>query len=63
MSRVFRAVDAIGQDNVVRYGESDPERVELPLRDVPERITDLCEVELGLPPEDALLEADRCLRC
>jgi len=63
MSRVFRAVDAIGQDEVDRYGESDPERVELPMRDVPERITDFGEVEMGLSPEDALMEADRCLRC
>jgi len=30
---------------------------------VPERVHDFDEVEGGLSPEDALLEADRCLRC
>jgi formate dehydrogenase beta subunit len=33
------------------------------MRPVRDRIDDFEEVEGSLSPEDALLEADRCLRC
>ena len=61
MSRVFRGLSALGADVVDRHGRS--ERREAPMRSVSERITDFEEVGAGLSPEDALLEADRCLRC
>jgi formate dehydrogenase beta subunit len=32
-------------------------------RNVQERIRDFDQVEKSISPEDALLEADRCLRC
>jgi formate dehydrogenase beta subunit len=33
------------------------------MRPVTDRVDDFDEVETGLAPEEALLEADRCLRC
>ena len=37
--------------------------MEMPMRPAAERVADFEEIETGLSPEDALLEADRCLRC
>ncbi|MGA7879004.1 MAG: FAD-dependent oxidoreductase [Desulfoferrobacter sp.] len=62
MSRVFRAVAAIDEDSVDRLG-SGFRRIKMPMRSVKDRVDDFEEVEMGLSPEDALLEADRCLRC
>lgn len=62
MSRVFRAVAAIDEDTVDRLG-SGVHRIKMPMRSVQDRVDDFEEVEMGLSPEDALLEADRCLRC
>ncbi len=62
MSRVFRAVSAIDEDRVDRLG-SGMRRIKMPMRSVEDRVDDFEEVEMGLSPEDALLEADRCLRC
>jgi len=62
MSRVFRALAKDEADAVDRLGAGE-QRVELPMRTVAERVDDFDEVEMGLSPEDALLEADRCLRC
>ncbi len=39
------------------------ERVSMPKRDVEERICDFKEVALGLEPEMAIVEAQRCLNC
>ncbi|MCE5258341.1 MAG: FAD-dependent oxidoreductase [Chloroflexi bacterium] len=61
MSRVYRAVMAVDEDSVQRLGGAA--RKEVTLRPVKERVDDFDEVEQGLSPEDALLEADRCLRC
>jgi len=38
-------------------------RVEVHLRDADERVGDFCPVELALSEEEAMREADRCLRC
>jgi glutamate synthase (NADPH/NADH) small chain len=38
-------------------------RVEMPRRDPNERSTDFKEVALGLDPEMAIAEAERCLNC
>ena len=62
MSRVFKALSAIDEEDVDRLGAGE-DRIEMPMRPVPERVDDFDEVETGLSPEDALLEADRCLRC
>jgi formate dehydrogenase beta subunit len=62
MSRVFRAVSAVDEDRVDRLG-SGLGRIKMPMRSVEDRLDDFEEVEMGLSPEDALLEADRCLRC
>lgn len=61
MSRVYRAVTAVDEESVERLGGTV--RKEVTLRPVQERVDDFDEVETGLSPEDALLEADRCLRC
>lgn len=62
MSRVLRAVSAVDEDVVDRLGRGE-HRVAVPTRAVEERVDDFEEVEMGLSPEDALMEADRCLRC
>ncbi len=62
MSKVFRAVAAIDEDRVDRLG-AGMRRIKMPMRAVEDRVDDFEEVEMGLAPEDALLEADRCLRC
>ena len=62
MSRVFKALSAIDEDDVDRLGAGE-ERIEMPMRPVADRVDDFDEVETGLAPEEALLEADRCLRC
>ena len=62
MSKVFRTVAAIDEDRVDRLG-SGLKRIKMPMRSVEDRVDDFEEVEMGLSPEDALLEADRCLRC
>ena len=61
MSRVYRALSTVEEEDPDRLGGAH--RIDLPMRAVPERIQDFDEVESGLSPEDALLEADRCLRC
>jgi formate dehydrogenase beta subunit len=61
MSRVYRALAAVEDGDPDRLGGAH--RIDLPMRAVPERVRDFAEVESGLSPEDALLEADRCLRC
>jgi len=61
MSRVYRGLSELGEEYVDGLGGQ--ERHEVPLRDVADRVDDFDEVEMGLTPEDALLEADRCLRC
>ena len=61
MSRVFRALSAVDDDDVDRLGGEH--RIDQPMRPVRDRIGDFEEVEGALSPEDALLEADRCLRC
>ena len=62
MSRVLRALTQGGSDVVDRLGGGES-RVRMSTRPVAERLQDFGEVGLGLSPEDALLEADRCLRC
>ncbi|MHC1743792.1 MAG: FAD-dependent oxidoreductase [Syntrophobacteraceae bacterium] len=62
MSKVFRTVAAIDEDRVDRLG-AGLRRIKMPMRSVEDRVDDFDEVEMGLSPEDALLEADRCLRC
>jgi formate dehydrogenase beta subunit len=61
MSRVFRSLASLEDERAERLGGD--ERIDMPMRSVTERIDDFDEVELGITPEDALLEADRCLRC
>jgi len=66
MSRVFRSIAALdaqvhSQGDMDRLGGA--QRMEAPMREAQERIDDFEEVEMALTPEDALLEADRCLRC
>ncbi len=61
MSRIYRAISSTDEDMVDRLGGTP--RIEISLRPVQDRINDFEEVEMGLTPEDALLEADRCLRC
>ncbi len=61
MSRVFRALASADEDDVDRFGGAH--RIDHPMRPVRDRIDDFEEVEGALSPEDALLEADRCLRC
>ncbi len=62
MSKVFRRVSEIDEDRVDRLG-AGLRRIKMPMRSVEDRVDDFEEVEMGLSPEDALLEADRCLRC
>ncbi|NTW36699.1 MAG: FAD-dependent oxidoreductase [Syntrophobacteraceae bacterium] len=62
MSKVFRRVSEIDEDSVDRLG-AGLKRIKVPMRAVEDRVDDFEEVEIGLSPEDALLEADRCLRC
>jgi len=61
MSKVFRVLSSLDQDIVDRLGGAH--RIETPLRSVMERVDDFEEVEGVWSPEDALMEADRCLRC
>ncbi|MHB0856794.1 MAG: FAD-dependent oxidoreductase [Anaerolineae bacterium] len=63
MSRVFRALEGIDEDPVDRLGAGNEQRIDPAMRPARDRINDFNEVEMGLSPEDALLEADRCLRC
>ena len=62
MSRIYRPLAALAEDDVDRLGRGE-RRMEMPARSVAERVDDFDEIETGLSPEDALLEADRCLRC
>jgi formate dehydrogenase beta subunit len=61
MSRVFRSMSKLEEDEVDRLGGL--QRIKPEEREVAERVSDFGEVEQVLSPEDALLEADRCLRC
>ncbi|MHB1295033.1 MAG: FAD-dependent oxidoreductase [Anaerolineae bacterium] len=63
LSRVFRALEGIDDDTVDRLGGGNDQRIDPEMRPVSDRVDDFDEVEKGLSPEDALLEADRCLRC
>ncbi len=62
MSRIYRPLAALDEDEVDRLGRGE-NRIEMPTRPVADRVDDFEEIETGLSPEDALLEADRCLRC
>ncbi len=62
MSFILRAVNKIDTDTLDRLG-SGIDRITIPTRAVEERIDDFEEVEACICPEDALIEADRCLRC
>jgi formate dehydrogenase (NADP+) beta subunit len=62
VSRIVKTVMAIDQDRVDCLGRGKGRRT-MPMRSVAERIHDFNEVEIGLSAEEALLEADRCLRC
>jgi formate dehydrogenase beta subunit len=62
MSKVFRTIGSVDEDYVDRLG-SGHNRIKMPMRSVEDRVDDFDEVETGLSPEDALLEANRCLRC
>ena len=61
MSRVLRAITAIDEDVVDRVGNG--RRLQMNVRSVQDRVDDFEEIEANISPEDALLEADRCLRC
>jgi formate dehydrogenase beta subunit len=61
MSRVLKTMDAFDNEAVDRLGGR--ERVHPPERPSAERVDDFEEVEQVITPEEALMEADRCLRC
>jgi len=62
LSRVYRPLAEMDGDVVDRLGRGE-NRIEMLARSVADRADDFDEIETGLSPEDALLEADRCLRC
>jgi len=61
MSRVLKTMGAFEHESVDRLGGR--ERVRPQERPTDERVDDFDEVERGITPEEALMEADRCLRC
>ena len=61
LSRVLKSLGAFENEAVDRPGGRS--RVEAPTRPSRERVDDFEEVEQAITPEEALLEADRCLRC
>ncbi len=61
MSRVLSRMGAFAHDTVDRLGGRG--RVHPPERPTDERVDDFEEVEKVITPEEALMEADRCLRC
>lgn len=61
MSRVLKNMGAFEGETVNRLGGQD--RVRPTERPTCERVTDFEEVEQVITPEEALMEADRCLRC
>ncbi|HOR01015.1 MAG TPA: FAD-dependent oxidoreductase [Anaerolineae bacterium] len=61
MSRVLKAIHAFDNESVDRLGGRH--RVQPRERPTAERVDDFDEVEQGITPEEALMEADRCLRC
>ena len=61
MSRVLKNMGAFESETVDRLGGQD--RVRPAERPTGERVTDFEEVEQVITPEEALMEADRCLRC
>ncbi len=60
MFRMIKAMD-LPQSPVTRVGKKP--RCLLEIRPVEERITDFNEIECGYTPEEAIREAERCLRC
>lgn len=62
LSRIYRPLADLDVDEVDRLGRGET-RIDMPTRSVADRVDDFDEIETGLSPEDALLEADRCLRC
>ena len=61
--RMFRLIKAMNlpQSPVNRIGKE--QRCHLEARPVEERIADFDEIESGYSPEEAIREAERCLRC
>ncbi|MGA1868391.1 MAG: FAD-dependent oxidoreductase [bacterium] len=61
--RMFRLIESmkLPQSPVTRIGKK--ERCHLEMRSVEERISDFNEIECGYSPEEAIHEAERCLRC
>jgi formate dehydrogenase beta subunit len=61
--RMFRLIKAMGlpQSPVNRVGRKA--RCQIEMRPVEERISDFHEIEGGYTPEEAIREAERCLRC
>jgi NADH-quinone oxidoreductase subunit F len=55
--------DRIGIPMTVAEEIRETPRVRMPERDVSQRSRTFNEIELGLSPQDAQAEADRCLRC
>ena len=61
LSRVLKSLGAFENETVDRPGGQP--RVDPPARPTEERVDDFEEIEQVISPEEALLEADRCLRC
>ncbi len=61
MSRVLKSMDAFGNESVDRLGGQN--RIHPKERPTQERVDDFEEIEQVITPEEALMEADRCLRC
>lgn len=61
LSRVLKTMGAFENEAVDRLGGRG--RVQPPERPSHERVDDFDEVEQVITPEEALMEADRCLRC
>lgn len=61
MSRVLSTMGAFANETVDRLGGRG--RVHPPERPTDERVEDFEEIEKVITPEEALMEADRCLRC
>ncbi|MCL6432519.1 MAG: FAD-dependent oxidoreductase [Anaerolineae bacterium] len=61
LSRVLKSLGAFENDTVDQPGGQP--RVDPPARPTGERVDDFEEIEQVISPEEALLEADRCLRC
>jgi formate dehydrogenase beta subunit len=62
LSHCYAALARLDKDCIDRPAQGF-DRMKMRERPVPERIHDFKEVEKAIRPEDALLEASRCLRC